>query len=353
MRRVGIVGLPNAGKTTLFNALTRAGAHAAAHPFTTIDPNTGVVDVPDARLEGLASVVGPEKVLRAQVTFVDIAGLVRGAHRGEGLGNRFLAHVREMDALLHVVRCFAREDVPHVEGRVDPASDVETVRTELALADLEAVQGRLGRAGKRARLAGDAGARREVALLEEAEAALSRGEPAPAPPPDVPLLSSKPTVYVANVSEEDAGDPAAWEERVAAVANGAFVIGLCAQLEAEAAELPPGEQAEVLSAYGLGEPALPRAVQACYRALDLVTFFTVESSICQAWTVPRGTRAPQAAGRIHTDFERGFVRAEVVPVSSLVEAGSFGAARERGGVRLEGRDYVVADGDVILFKFAA
>jgi hypothetical protein len=258
-----------------------------------------------------------------------------------------------MDALLHVVRCFDRPDVPHVEGRVDAEGDIATIATELALADLETVQRRLERARKQAKLAADRGAAREVEALERAEAALQRGEPAPDDLPDLFLLTAKPMVYVANVGEEDAGDPGEWVARVEKAAPGGVVAGLCAQIEAEAVELPAGEQDEVLAAYGLAEPALPRLIEACYRALDLVTFFTVESSICQAWTVRRGTRAPQAAGRIHTDFERGFVRAEVVPVGDLLSAGSFHAAREHGRIRVEGHHYVVADGDVILFRFAA
>jgi GTP-binding protein YchF len=355
---VGIVGLPNAGKSTLFRALTRAPVAVASYPFTTVEPNTGVAAVPDERLEVLARITGAERVVPATLRVVDIAGLVRGAHRGEGLGNRFLGHVREMAALLHVVRAFDDPEVPHVEGRADPLRDVDVVETELLLADLEAVQRRLERVAPRAR-AGEEGAREELRALEEAAAALGRGEPARSLSEasrralrPLRLLTEKPVAYVVNVGEGEE------DGRVEAVrrlgqARGVPVLVACLKVESELLELPEEEARAYREAAGLGEGVLAQVVRAGYRLLDLVTFFTTESREVRAWPVPRGTRAARAAGEVHTDMERGFIRAEVVGFDELVRWGSLQAAREAGRVRLEGKDYEVREGDVITFRFHA
>jgi GTP-binding protein YchF len=358
MRRVGIVGLPNAGKTTLLNALAKAGAATAKHPFTTIEPNVGVVPVPDPRLEALARALRPQKVIPAHIRFVDVAGLVRGASRGEGMGNRFLAHVREVDLVAHVLRAFSDPSVTHVEGEADPVRDREVVETEILLADLEILSRRL-EAARRAARAGKREAQEEVALLEQAQEALDRGEPGAIQGPQrealarLGLISMKPTLYVLNVGEEVLSEPGRADRELARVLPpGGVGVWVAGKLEAEAAELPEGEARELLSAYGLKEPALEKFVRACYELLGLVSFFTVESGIVQAWPVPRGTPAPKAAGEIHSDFEKGFIRAEVVRWERLVALGSFHAAREHGEVRSEGRHYVVQDGDVILFRFS-
>ncbi len=358
---VGIVGLPNAGKSSLFNALSRAGAPVASYPFTTIEPHHGVVPVPDPRLAAVAAVTHPVRIVPATVEFVDIAGLVRGASRGEGLGNQFLAHIREGDAIAHVVRCFVSPDVPHVEGVVDPVRDLEIVETELALADLAVLERELDRARTRVK-AHDARAPGDVAVLEEVAAQLQRGvavrrlsadahrETILAP---LRLLTAKPVVYVANVADVDlpAASSAAPVLRYAE-AQRAPAVALSAKLEAEAAQLPDAEAAEVLHAYGIAEPGLLRLIRLAYEILGLVTFFTTASQEVRAWPVARGTTAPAAAGKIHTDMERGFVRAEVIGWEALVQAGSLQTARDRGVVRLEGKDYAVQDGDVILFRFA-
>ncbi len=358
MLSVGIVGLPNAGKSTLFRALTRARVAVAPYPFTTVDPNTGVAPVPDERLGVLAGLVAAERVVPATVRVVDIAGLVRGAHRGEGLGNRFLAHVREMAALLHVVRAFHHPEVVHVEGSPDPVRDIEVVETELLLADLETVQRRAERVRPRAR-AGDPKAREELSALEEAERALDAGQPARALTPGVRqvlrplrLLTDKPVAYVVNVGE---GQQDGAVEAVRAVARARDVPVLVASLkvEDELLDLPEEDARAYRAEAGLGEEVLAQVVRTGYRLLDLVTFFTTESREVRAWPVPRGTRAPQAAGVIHTDMERGFVRAEVIGFDELVRIGSLQAARDAGKVRLEGRDYEVQEGDVITFRFHA
>ncbi len=351
---VGIVGLPNAGKSSLFNALSRAGATVAPYPFTTIEPHHGVVPVPDPRLASVASVAHPDRVVPAAVEFVDIAGLVRGASHGEGLGNQFLAHIRDVDAIAHVVRCFPDPDVPHVEGTVDPARDIEIVETELALADLAVVERELERARTRVK-AHDPKASDDVAALEHVAAELQRGVPARhlAVPGSFRLLTAKPVVYVANVADDDLPvAPSADPVRRYAEARRAPAVVLSAKLEAEAAQLPDPEAREFLRAYGSEEPGLSRLIQAAYDLLGLVTFFTTASKEVRAWPVPRGTRAPEAAGTIHTDMQRGFIRAEVIAWDLLVGAGSLQAAKDRGLVRLEGKDYVVRDGDVILFRFA-
>ncbi len=358
---VGIVGLPNAGKSSLFNALSRAGAAVASYPFTTIEPHHGVAPVPDPRLAAVASVTHPDRTIPATVDFVDIAGLVRGAARGEGLGNQFLAHIREVDALAHVVRCFPAPDVPHVEGALDPIRDLEIVETELALSDLAVVERELERLRTRVK-AHDLSAPGELAVLEEVATHLQRGMAVWRLPRDahretlllpLRLLTAKPVVYVANVGDADL--PAA----LSAVAVGQYadaqhapLVTLSAKLEAEAAQLPDGEAAEFLRAYGIAEPGLFRLIRVAYEMLGLVTFFTTASKEVRAWPVARGTTAPRAAGKIHTDMERGFIRAEVIGWEVLVQSRSLLTARDRGLVRLEGKDYVVQDGDVMLFRFA-
>jgi len=367
MLAVGIVGLPNVGKSTLFNALTRAGALAANYPFATIDKNVGVVALEDPRLYALQKTFARGErlppVIPTHVEFVDIAGLVKGAHKGEGLGNQFLAHIREVAAIAHVVRCFPDPNVVHVMGRVDPLEDVEVVETELLLADLATWERRLERLRKEAR------ANRELApLLEEAEglhAHLTEGRPARTFPlseegrrllKETPLLTAKPVIYVANVSEEDlpdgAGNPHVAALRARAEREGAEVVVVSAKLEAELAELSEEEARELLAAYGLKESGLKRLARAGYRALGLVTFFTAGEKEVRAWTVRRGTKAKEAAGEIHSDMERGFIRAEVIPWDRLVEAGGWARAKERGWVRLEGKDYEVQDGDVLYILFS-
>jgi len=359
---LGIVGLPNAGKSTLFNALTQAGAAVAPYPFTTIAPNLGQTAVPDDRLAAIAAVMHPERVVPAAVRFVDIAGLVRGASRGEGLGNRFLAHIREVDAVVHVVRCFAAGDVAHSEGTVDPVRDAGVVETELALADLEAVERAMERAAPRAR-AGERAAREQLAALEELATVVGRGEPlrratlseaARVQAAQLRLLTLKPVLYVANVDEAALPDGGPHAAALATLAqrDGAECLVLCARLEAELRELPEVDARAYLASLGVAEPGLPRLVRAGFALLDLVSFFTVLSREVRAWPVRRGTTAVDAAARIHTDMARGFVRAEVIPWDVLVAAGGLQAARERGLVRLEGRDYLVQDGDVITFRFA-
>lgn len=354
--RCGIVGLPNAGKSTLFNALSRAQAAVASYPFCTIEPNVGTVPVPDARLERLARLFRPQRVVPATLQFVDIAGLVRGASRGEGLGNQFLAHIREVDAIAHVVRCFENQEVSHLEGTVDPVRDAGIVDTELALADLQLLERHLDKLRRQVK-AGDPGSREELVRLEALVARLDRGEPAREAAENVgglPLLTAKPMLYVANVGEEDL--PLA-EERIAplreyAAQRACPLIILCARLEAELEELDEEEERRAfMRAYGLARSGLEELVQEGYRLLQLITFFTVDGPEVRAWTVRAGTPAVQAAAKIHSDFARGFICAEVVDHAVLLACGSLAEARERGLVRLEGRDYPVQDGDVIHFRF--
>lgn len=358
---VGIVGLPNAGKSSLFNALSHAASPVARYPFTTVDPHRGVVAVPDPRLDAVAAVTHPDRVVPAAVEFVDIAGLVRGASHGEGLGNQFLAQIRDADAIAHVVRCFPDPDVPHVEGAIDPVRDIEIVETELALADLTVVERELERAQTRVK-AHEAKASDEVDKLADLRTQLQRGAPARLLAPDphrtntlapLRLLTAKPVTYVANVAEHDLPQaPSAEPVRRHAAAQGAPVVALSAKLEAEAAQLSTAEAAEVLQSYGMEAPGLLRLIRIAYEMLGLVTFFTTASKEVRAWSVRRDITAPRAAGAIHTDMERGFIRAEVIAWETLVHAGSLQAARDRGLVRLEGKDYVVQDGDVMLIRFA-
>jgi len=362
--KCGIVGLPNVGKSTLFNALTSSTkAEAANYPFCTIDPNVGVVPVPDERLYKIAEIVKPKKVTPTTIEFVDIAGLVRGASKGEGLGNQFLAHIRSVDAIAHVVRCFNDENVVHVDGSVDPVRDVETINVELVLKDLESVEKRLQKVAKQAK-AGDKKARTEVEALERLKGILENGERVypylgelgdeeKRVIKELSLLTAKPVMYVANVDEEGLLEDNDFVKRVKELAEkeGAPVVKVCAKLEAELAELEGEEKEELLKELGLKEPGLNIVIREGYKLLNLITFFTAGEQEVRAWTVKFGTRAPQAAGKIHSDIERGFIRAEVIRYEDLLKEGSLQACKEKGLMRLEGKDYVVQDGDIIYFRF--
>lgn len=358
--QVGIVGLPNVGKSTVFNSLTRAGAESQNYPFTTIEPNLGVVSVPDRGLEELAATMKSPQAIPVTVDFVDIAGLVKGANEGEGLGNQFLAHVRECDAIAHVVRCFEEGDVAHVEGSVNPARDVETINTELLLADLSTVGRRLERTARAAK-SGDRRLREEVSELERLQEHLSGGSPARTLPGSTEtleetlgtLVTAKPTLYVANVDEESVAEGNGHSTALEGVAaeEGAGVVKISAALEAELSELPAEERQEYLGMLGLGSAGFEEFVRAAYWLLGLVTFYTFNEKECRAWTVEEGATAREAAGRIHTDMRRGFISAEVGRWDEVVDAGSWAAAREAAKVRLEGRDYAVKDGDVLHVRF--
>jgi ribosome-binding ATPase len=358
--KVGLVGLPNVGKSTLFNAVSQAGAEAANFPFCTIDPNVGVVAVPDRRLQRLGELAQSKKVVPTAIEMVDIAGLVEGASKGEGLGNQFLAHIREVDAICHVVRCFDDDDVVHVSGTVDPARDVEIIETELVLADLDTVERRVERS-KRASKSGDRDLVREAEQIVALRDHLAEGAPArtfagdldPALSRELSLLTSKPVLYAANVAEDELPDGNEHVRLVTKIAEeqGAEVVVISAQVEAELAELETEERSEYLASLGLERSGLERLIERAYELLGLLTFFTAGPTEARAWTVRAGSRAPRAAREIHSDMERGFIRAEVIAFEDYDQLGSEAAAREAGRLRVEGKDYVVADGDVVHFRF--
>ena len=361
--KLGIVGLPNVGKSTLFNSLTKAGAESANYPFCTIDPNIGIVPVPDERLHVLSDLYQSERVLAATIEFVDIAGLVKGASKGEGLGNQFLSNIREVDAIVHVVRCFDDSNVIHVDGSVDPLRDIETINLELMFSDIEILERRIAKTAKGAK--NDKVLAKELELLERLKVFLEDGKMAKAFPADdeeweliasFNLLTAKPVIYAANVKEDDLADDGANNEYVKAVQKLAKdedseVFVICAQIEQEIAELDEEEKKMFLEELGLKESGLEKLIKASYRLLGLISYITAGQKETRAWTIKIGTKAPQAAGKIHSDFERGFIRAEVVSYDNLVECGSYNAARDKGLVRSEGKEYVVQDGDVILFRF--
>lgn len=362
--KLGIVGLPNVGKSTLFNSLTKAGAESANYPFCTIDPNVGVVPVPDERLKLLGDMYQSKKVTHAVIEFVDIAGLVKGASKGEGLGNQFLSNIREVDAVVHVVRCFEDANVVHVDGSVDPLRDIETINLELAFSDMEILERRIAKTSKGAR--NDKALAKELELLNRIKEHLENGNLAKTFEPQdedeeawfasYNLLTAKPTIFAANVAEDDLADDGAGNAHVQAVREfaakeGSEVFVICAQIEQEIAELEDDEKAMFLEDLGLSESGLDKLIKASYSLLGLISYLTAGEDETRAWTIKKGTKAPQAAGKIHTDFERGFIKAEVVNYKDLLEQGSLSAAREKGLVGMEGKDYVVKDGDVILFRF--
>ena len=361
--KLGIVGLPNVGKSTLFNAITNAGAQSANFPFCTIEPNVGMVAVPDERLDALAKMYDPEKYTPAVIEFVDIAGLVKGASKGEGLGNKFLSHIREVDAIVHVVRCFESDDIIHVEGSVDPSRDIETINIELILSDMEMVSRRLDKSAKA--MKGDKSLAPEVEFLQRLLKELENGVSARAVETndaeaeilaEMPLLSAKPVIYACNMSEDDFANGIDDNERFKAVkeiaaAEGAETLPICAEMESQIASLSMEEKELFLADLGLDKSGLDRLIKTCYDLLGLISYLTAGKPEVRAWTITKGTKAPGAAGKIHTDFERGFIRAEVVAFKDLMECGSMTAAKEKGLVRSEGKEYVMQDGDVVLFRF--
>ena len=361
--KLGIVGLPNVGKSTLFNAITNAGAQSANYAFCTIEPNVGVVNVPDERLDKLAELYNPKKVTPAFIEFVDIAGLVRGASKGEGLGNKFLSHIREVDAIIHVVRCFEDDDIVHVDATIDPARDIETINLELIFSDLEMVERRIDRVTKA--LKGDKTLGSELDFLNRLHAFLEEGKPArnmeideneKAWLAEIALLTAKPVIYACNMSETDFAsgiDSNAHYKTVCGIAEneGSEVLPICAELEAEIASLDKDEKEMFLSELGVESGGLDILVKKSYALLGLISFLTSGADECRAWTITKGTKAPQAAGKIHTDFERGFIRAEIIDFDTLIELGSMTVAKEKGLVRSEGKEYVMKDGDVVLFRF--